>query len=99
VTNVSFADAGVAWSSLNGGASWTQENLSIDLWLSAARQGDIFRLGVYVEDNAGNNHSNFTIHSDQIGTANYPITEPFILYYASSGGGVDTNKNGTHNTE
>jgi len=43
--------------------------------------GDQFQLGVYVEDTLGNNLTNLTFYTDDIGDVNYPITYPNIEAY------------------
>ncbi|MEA3293547.1 MAG: hypothetical protein U9P81_01030, partial [Euryarchaeota archaeon] len=65
-TNVSFNDSKVAWSSTNNATNWTQAKFTPDLWLASINSGDIFQLGVYVENSTGANYTNFMLYSDPI---------------------------------
>ena len=97
-TNVSFNDSKVAWSSTNNVTNWTQAKFTPDLWFASIKSGDIFQLGVYVENNTGRdgNYTNFTLYTDDIGDVNYPITNPSIAWYHSASGGTDSDLDGTH---
>ncbi|TKY91280.1 MAG: LamG domain-containing protein, partial [Candidatus Methanomarinus sp.] len=95
-TNVSFADSNVAWTSANDAANWTQAQFTPDLWFSTIKQGDQFQLGVYVENNAGGNYTNFTLYTDDIGDVNYPISNPDIAYYENAIGTKDYDLNDSY---
>lgn len=95
-TNVSFADSNVAWCSANDAVTWTQAEFTPDIWYSTIKDGDLFQLGVYVENTTGANYTNFTLHEDEIGDVNWPISHPSIAYYQSASGGKDYDLNGTH---
>ncbi len=97
-TNVSFADSKVAWSSANNAVNnWTQAEFTSDLWFSTIKNGDLFQLGVYVENTSGNgSYTNFTLHEDEIGAVNDPISKPSIAYYQSASGSKDYDLNGTY---
>ncbi len=95
-TNVSFNDSKVAWSSTNNATIWTQAKFTPDLWLASINSGDIFQLGVYVENSTGANYTNFMLYNDPIGDVNYPISDPGIKWYQSDSGGTDSTRDGTH---
>ncbi|TKY91895.1 MAG: hypothetical protein C5S46_03490 [Candidatus Methanomarinus sp.] len=95
-TNVSFNDSKVAWSSTNNATNWTQAKFTPDLWLASINSGDIFQLGVYVENSTGANYTNFMLYNDPIGDVNYPISDPGIKWYQSDSGGTDSTRDGTH---
>jgi len=95
-TNVSFNDSKVAWSSTDDAVTWTQAEFTPDIWYSTIKDGDLFQLGVYVENTTGANYTNFSLHTDEIGDVNWPISKPNIEYYQSAGGGTDEYLNGTH---
>jgi hypothetical protein len=95
-TNVSFADSNVAWSSANDVVNWTQTQFTPDLWHATIKEGDLFQLGVYVENNTGANYTNFTLYEDEIGDVNWNISDPHIAYYQSASSGKDYDKNGTY---
>lgn len=94
-TNVSFKDSEVAWITSDDGATFTQAEFTPDVHFSGVASGDESLIGIYVEDNAGNNLTNFTFIHDDIGEVNHPISSPNIDYYQSPTG-RDDNKNGTH---
>ncbi|MHA1225343.1 MAG: hypothetical protein ACTSPV_01205 [Candidatus Hodarchaeales archaeon] len=84
-TNVSFNETKVAWYSDNDGDDWIQANFTPDIWFSGIVSGDQIQVGVYAEDLAGNNYTNLTLYTDDIGFVNLPITTPDILaYYTDS---------------
>jgi hypothetical protein len=95
-TNVSFNDSKVAWSSTNNATNWIQAKFTPDLWLASINSGDIFQLGVYVENSTGANYTNFMLYNDPIGDVNYPISDPGIKWYQSASGGTDSTRDGTH---
>ncbi len=95
-TNVSFNDSKVAWYSSDDGSSWTQAEFTPDIWYSGIVAGDQLQTGVYVEDLLGNNYTNLTLYTDDVGLVNLPITTPDILSYYSSAYGLDEDLNGTH---
>ena len=80
-TNISFNNSNVAWYTTNGAISFTQAEFTPDIWISQIKEGDKFQLGVYVEDTLGNNLTNFTIHTDEIGDINHSISSPNIEAY------------------
>jgi hypothetical protein len=80
-TNVSFKDSKVAWTSTDDGANWTQAEFTPDIWFSQSKDGDQSQLGVYVEDLAGNDYTNFTFYTDDIGDVNFQISNPSIKAY------------------
>jgi len=94
-TNVSFNESKVAWTSSDDGVTWTQAEFTPDIWFSTINGGDQFQLGIYVEDLQGNNLTNFTFYTDDIGLINFPITRPAIKWYQSSGA-RDEELNGIH---
>ena len=96
-TNVSFKDSEVAWTTTNDGTTWTQAEFTPDVWFSSINEGDQFQAGVYVEDILGNNLTNFTFYTDDIGDVNHPISSPNILWFYSDYTGKDEDKNETHN--
>jgi len=101
-TNVSFANSKVAWTTSNNGVTFTQASFTPDLQLNVIKGQDEVQLGVYVEDNAGNNYTNFTAYTDEVGDVNYPITRPIIKHYCQGPGetcsnGEDWDLNGTYN--
>ncbi len=80
-TNVSFKDSQVAWYTTNGGVSFIQAEFTPDIWIAKSITGDQFQLGVYAEDLLGNNLTNLTFYTDDIGDVNYPISGPNIEAY------------------
>ncbi|MBD3262930.1 hypothetical protein GF374_00945 [Candidatus Woesearchaeota archaeon] len=78
-TNVSFKNTNIAWTSTNA-INYTLAAGTPDVWLTSIMSGDQFQFGTYVEDNLGNNYTNFTFFTDDIGDVNYPITSPNIKY-------------------
>ena len=95
-TNVTFADSNVAWSSANDVVNWTQTQFTPDLWHATIKEGDLFQLGVYVENNTGAKYTNFTLYEDEIGDVNWNISDPRIAYYQSASGSKDYDLNGTY---
>ncbi|KAF5413464.1 MAG: hypothetical protein C5S38_06375 [Candidatus Methanophagaceae archaeon] len=95
-TNVSFADSNVAWSSANDVVNWTQTQFTPDVWYATIKEGDLFQLGVYVENNTGAKYTNFTLYEDEIGDVNWNISDPRIAYYQSASSGKDYDLNGTY---
>lgn len=80
-SDVSFAGAGLTWTSSDDENSFDVQNFTIDGWFSEIKGADQFQLGVYVQDLNGNNFSNFTLHTDNIGYINFPITNPAVAWY------------------
>jgi len=95
-TNVSFKNSEVAWYSTDDGNSWTQAEFTPDVWYSGIVSGDQLQVGVYVEDLAGNNYTNYSLYTDDIGLVNLPISSPDILWYYSSALGKDEDLNKTY---
>jgi len=81
-TNVSFADSDVAWTSTDDGDSYTQADFTPDIWFSQISANSISEVGIYVEDNLGNDYTNFTFIEDEIGDVNYRVGSPNIESYA-----------------
>lgn len=94
-TNVSFNSTRLAYQTLDDGLTFTDANLTPDIFINQREEGDIFELGVYIEDNIGNAFNNFTLYLDPIGDADFPISPPSIHSYDSPGG-LDLNLNGSH---
>ena len=78
--NISFAETELAWKISDDGFNSTEQALTPDVWFSSRKDNDTFLLGVYAEDVHGNNYTNFSMFSDDIESANNPISSPSIDY-------------------
>ncbi len=95
-TNVSFKDSNTAWTTTDGGETWIQADFTPDIWRSTVVASDQFQMGVFIKDLAGNNFTNFSLYTDDLGDVNYSISKPNIENYYSISGGMDEDRNGTH---
>jgi len=80
-TNVSFIDSNVSWSSNDDGVTFSDNPFTPDIWLGTIAEGDEFDFGVNIEDEYGNNYTNFSFIHDDIGDVNHPISNPTIIAY------------------
>jgi len=80
-TNVSFKDSKTAWTSTDGGITWTQAEFTADYYVAGSGNGDIVQFGFFGEDTYGNFFYNTTFVLDEIGDANLPINNPSIFSY------------------
>ncbi len=101
-TNVSFKDSETSYTTPDCGFSWDIANFTSDIWFSGIKLSDQFQLGVFVEDKVGNNYTNFSMYTDDIGDVNFPITSPSIEAYMQGivpghiSGEGDVNLNGSY---
>jgi len=103
-TNVSFNESKVAWYSTDDGDSFTQAEFTPDIWFSQITNASLSEIGIYVKDLLGNNYTNFTFKTDEIGDINFPISNPKIHAYqnfyntnTSNHDGENEDLNGTYN--
>jgi len=85
-TNIRFNDSQTAWYTEDNGVSFIQLNGTFDTWFAYSKSGDITEFGVYIEDSLGNNLTNFTLVTDEIGDVNFPISKPMIKHYCQGTG-------------
>jgi len=98
-TNVSFKDSKVAWISTDEGNNWVQAEFTPDNWFTQTHGDSHFLFGAFVEDNYGNNYSNFSMVHDDVGETTHPISSPSIQWLNSSNNLLNVDLNGTYNKD
>jgi len=92
-----FNDTKVAWTSTDGGTTWTQAAWTPDVFTTSVRgANDEVQFGGYICDLAGNCFKNFNVITDAITPTNHPISNPDIFAYNSSANSSDVTLNATH---